>query len=234
MEDFYKIWLQHNPQARLTADEEKVLGRKIQTGKAISAKRKGTMLSTDEQKICSEGEKALNKLILCNIPLGIYFANKYAAKYPDIGLTMDDISQEALMGVMKAAERYDPDADCKFSTYAAFWIGQTIRRAIEDKSDAIRKPASAHSRARLVHKIESEANFTLSAAEIAEMAMAIFGTDPDIWRYQLGLEEVIAIIRRHSALKKQKSTVEVRKVEALRELAKYVDDIRKRAKEASA
>ena len=128
------------------------------------------MLSTDEQKICSEGEKALNKLILCNIPLGIYFANKYAAKYPDIGLTMDDISQEALMGVMKAAERYDPDADCKFSTYAAFWIGQTIRRAIEDKSDAIRKPASAHSRARLVHKIESEANFTLSAAEIAEMA----------------------------------------------------------------
>ena len=113
MEDFYKIWLQHNPQARLTADEEKVLGRKIQTGKAITAKRKGAMLSTDEQKICSEGEKALNKLILCNIPLGIYFANKYAAKYPDIGLTMDDISQEALMGVMKAAERYDPDADCK-------------------------------------------------------------------------------------------------------------------------
>ena len=56
MEDFYKIWLQHNPQARLTADEEKVLGRKIQKGKAITAKRKGTVLSTDEQKICSEGE----------------------------------------------------------------------------------------------------------------------------------------------------------------------------------
>ena len=73
------------------------------------------------------------------------------------------------MGVMKAAERYDPDADCKFSTYAAFWIGQTIRRAIEDKSDAIRKPASAHSRARLVHKIEAETNSALSAAEIAEM-----------------------------------------------------------------
>ena len=170
MEDFYKIWLQNNPQERLTADEEKKLGEKIKSGRAISEKRKGRMLSQEEQKICEEGNRALNKLILCNIPLGIYFANKYAAKYPEIDLTMDDISQEALMGVMKAAERYDPDAECKFSTYAAFWIGQTIRRAIEDKSDAIRKPASAHSRARLVHKIEAETNSTLSAAEIAEMA----------------------------------------------------------------
>ena len=170
MEDFYKVWLQHNPQTRLSADEEKVLGEKIQSGKALAAKKKNCCLSQEEQLICSEGEKALKRLILCNIPLGIYFANKYASKYPDIGLSLDDISQEALMGVMKAAERYDPKADCKFSTYAAFWIGQTIRRAIEDKSDAIRKPASAHSRARLVHKIESEANFTLSAAEIAEMA----------------------------------------------------------------
>ena len=62
------------------------------------------------------------------------------------------------------------EAECKFSTYAAFWIGQTIRRAIEDKSDAIRKPASAHSRARLVHKIEAETNSSLSVTEIADMA----------------------------------------------------------------
>ena len=169
MEDFYKVWLQHNPQTRLSADEEKVLGEKIQSGKALAAKKKTCCLSQEEQLICSEGEKALKRLILCNIPLGIYFANKYASKYPDIGLSLDDISQEALMGVMKAAERYDPKADCKFSTYAAFWIGQTIRRAIEDKSDAIRKPASAHSRARLVHKIEAETDGTLTSAAIAEM-----------------------------------------------------------------
>ena len=122
MEDFYKVWLQHNPQTRLSADEEKVLGEKIQSGKALAAKKKNCCLSQEEQLICSEGEKALKRLILCNIPLGIYFANKYASKYPDIGLSLDDISQEALMGVMKAAERYDPKADCKFSTYAAFWI----------------------------------------------------------------------------------------------------------------
>ena len=172
MEDFYKIWLQHNPQGRLSAEEEKRLGEKIQTGKAVREKMKktGASLSKEEEKVCTEGKTALKKLILCNIPLGIYFANKYAAKYPEIGLSLDDISQEALMGVMKAAERYDPKADCKFSTYAAFWIGQTIRRAIEDKADAIRKPASAHSWARLVHKIEGETNGTLDAAAIAEIA----------------------------------------------------------------
>ena len=170
MEDFYKIWLQHNPQARLSAEDERVLGGKIQSGRAIAAKKKDTPLTEEEQRICHEADAALQKLILCNIPLGIYFANKYAAKYPDIGLSLDDISQEALVGVMKAAERYDPEAECKFSTYAAFWIGQTIRRAIEDKADAIRKPASAHSRARLVHKIESETDGTLTAAAVAEIA----------------------------------------------------------------
>ena len=114
MEDYYRIWLQHNPQGRLSADEEKVLGEKIQTGKSVSAKRNGAPLSAEEQRICSEGRDALQKLILCNIPLGIYFANKYAAKYPDIGLSLDDISQEALVGVMKAAERYDPRRTANF------------------------------------------------------------------------------------------------------------------------
>ena len=71
-------------------------------------------------------------------------------------------------------------------------------------------------------------------SEIAEMAMAIFGTDPDIWRYQLGLEEVIAIIRRHNAIRRHGNAVEARKMDALRDLARYVDGIRKRAKGAQA
>lgn len=172
MEDFYRNWMQHNPQERLSAEDERRLGAKIQAGRAVRERieKTGCPITEEEKNICSEGKLALDKLILCNIPLGIYFANKYAAKYPDIGLSPDDISQEALMGVMKAAERYDPKAECKFSTYAAFWIGQTVRRAIEDKADVIRKPASAHSRARLVHKIEAESNGALDASEVAEIA----------------------------------------------------------------
>ena len=53
MEDFYKIWLQHNPQGRLSAEEEKRLGEKIQTGKAVREKMKktGASLSKEEEKI---------------------------------------------------------------------------------------------------------------------------------------------------------------------------------------
>lgn len=90
-------------------------------------------------------------------------------------------------------------------------------------------------RPRVVFDSDADSSGGKSApAEIAEMAMAIYGTDPDIWRYQLSLEEVIAIIHRHNAIKRQKNTVEARKVEALRKLAKYVDDIRKRAKGVTA
>ena len=167
MENYYKYWLHCNPQQRLTAEDEKYLGEKIQSGLAL--REKGSNLTRDEETICSEGREAMKKLIECNIPLGVYFANKYAEKYPELSLSVDDLSQEALLGIMKAAERYDPKAQCKFSTYAAFWIGQTIRRAIEDKSDTIRKPASAHSRARLVHKVESESGTSLDAAAISEI-----------------------------------------------------------------
>ena len=69
----------------------------------------------------------------------------------------------------------------------------------------------------------------LSTPEFLEReAMAIFGTDPDIWRYQLSMDQVVEIIRKHHALGQSgKSGSERRKNEALRKLAYYVDGIRK-------
>lgn len=68
-------------------------------------------------------------------------------------------------------------------------------------------------------------------SELAEIAIATFGGNPDVWRYQLGIGEVISILRRHQALKKHGDTVERRKTSALRDLAIYVDGIRKRSLE---
>lgn len=65
-------------------------------------------------------------------------------------------------------------------------------------------------------------------AELVEIAMATFGGNPDVWRYQLGMSEVISILRRHRAMKSQGNPIERRKTEALRDLAMYVDGIRKR------
>ena len=56
------------------------------------------------------------------------------------------------MGIIHAAGMYQPEKQTRFSSYAVFWIEQYIRRAIEDKGDMIRKPASAHSRARMIRR----------------------------------------------------------------------------------
>jgi len=64
--------------------------------------------------------------------------------------------------------------------------------------------------------------------ELAETAISIFGTNPDIWKYQLGIGQVAEIISRHFARERGGDPVAKRKTEALRRLAMYVDDVRKR------
>ena len=151
-------------------------------------------------------------------------------------LAADDFSSRLYVLAYALAHGHDKEAlslQGRDALKAVLRWARGLRCSLSDLSAAVNDVMADRPRVVFASDVDAESGKS-APAEIAEMAMAIFGTDPDIWRYQLSLEEVIAIIRRHSALKKQKSTVEVRKVEALRELAKYVDDIRKRAKEASA
>lgn len=170
--NFLSNWLKNNNCERLTAEEEKILPQKIQKMQKLkkTLKKEERAATIEEEEILDEGKKAFNKVIESNIPLGIHFAQKYARHYPGISLTVDDLTQEASIGIMHAANKYDPSRKCKFSTYAAYWIGQTIRRAIEDKGDIIRKPASAHSRARLVHKIDAQFNAHLDSEIMSELS----------------------------------------------------------------
>ena len=170
--NFLSNWLKNNNCERLTAEEEKILPQKIQKMQKLkkTLKKEERAATIEEEEILDEGKKAFNKVIESNIPLGIHFAQKYARHYPGISLTVDDLTQEASIGIMQAANKYDPSHKCKFSTYAAYWIGQTIRRAIEDKGDIIRKPASAHSRARLVHKIDAQFNAHLDSEIMSELS----------------------------------------------------------------
>ncbi|MBQ6518815.1 MAG: sigma-70 family RNA polymerase sigma factor [Anaerolineaceae bacterium] len=170
MENILKSWLEANSVNRLSTDEEIILSGKIQkwvdTDKQLQKEKRPP--TKEEAALINDGKEAYNRIVEFNVPLGIHFAKKYAAKYPDTSLTVDDLTQEAIIGIMTAAKKFMPGNDCKFSTYAAFWINQVIRRALEDKGDMIRKPASAHSRARKVHKAEAASNKHLSAEEIAE------------------------------------------------------------------
>ena len=100
----------------------------------------------EEQKVFREYRKnptreLRNEIIGHNIKLVISFAGKYSVVTSDI--KMDDLVQEGVFGLITAIEKFDPDTDNKFSTYASWWITQAMLRYIENHDGAIRIPVHA-------------------------------------------------------------------------------------------
>lgn len=86
---------------------------------------------TEEQK-----DKAKCRFVEANIRLVI----KIAKDYSNLGVEVEDLVNEGNMGLMVAAEKFDPNRGAKFSTYASFWVRQKILRALNNKSSLIRLP----------------------------------------------------------------------------------------------
>lgn len=102
----------------LTKEEETELGRYIQEGNDI------------------ERERAKKKLVQANLRLVVSIAKHYIGQ----GVLFMDLVQEGSLGLIKAAEKFDYKKNFKFSTYATWWIKQTIIRAISNHSRTIRIP----------------------------------------------------------------------------------------------
>jgi len=81
-------------------------------------------------------QNALKELVLANLRLVIKISNKYQ----NLGLESSDLVSEGNIGLVKAAQKFDPDRGVSFSTYASYWIKQSIKRALSNKSRAIRLP----------------------------------------------------------------------------------------------
>ena len=104
-----------------------------------------------------QGDKeAFNEAIEKNLKLVISIAKVYASKINPRCLSFDDLVQEGNIGLMKAAEKFEPEKGFKFSTYATWWIRQAITRAIADQNKTIRLPVHLVEQVYVLLKIRSE------------------------------------------------------------------------------
>ena len=118
----------------LTKKAEAELGRKIQEGN------------------CKEKELAIKELVQANLRLVVSIAKKYIGQ----GVLFMDLVQEGSLGLIKAAEKFDYKKNFKFSTYATWWIKQTIIRAISNQSKTIRIPVHMQEKIRKYKKACSQ------------------------------------------------------------------------------
>lgn len=96
----------------------------------------------EEIKLAKEAQagdvESRTKLISSNLRLVVSIAKKY---HKNVGMSFLDIIQEGNIGLMKSVDKYDPASGYRFSTYATWWIRQTISRAITNQANTIRVPA---------------------------------------------------------------------------------------------
>ena len=104
-----------NETALLSADEEKDLARRIGEGDSM----------------------ARDRMVRANLRLVVNIARGYSGK----GLSLQDLIEEGNLGLLRAVEGFDPGMGTRFSTYASYWIKQSIKRALINTGKTIRIPA---------------------------------------------------------------------------------------------
>jgi RNA polymerase primary sigma factor len=136
----------------LTTEEEIDLAMRLEAGDEAARKLHNNpnhKRAHELQQMVQDGVLAREHLIKANTRLVVSIAKKYMAR----GVPFLDLIQEGNLGLMKAVEKFDYRRGYRFSTYATWWIRQTITRAIADQGRTIRVPVHMSDRIRRLYRV---------------------------------------------------------------------------------
>jgi len=141
--------------------------------------QKTTLLTAESERELaqriSEGDKAArDRMIESNLRLVV----KIAKRYMNRGLPFLDLIEEGNMGLIKAVERFKLSKECRFSTYATWWIRQSIERALVNQSRTIRLPVHVSDDINKLIKISRELLQKLNREPQAKEVADAMGVDP--------------------------------------------------------
>ncbi|MBK7878736.1 MAG: RNA polymerase sigma factor RpoD/SigA [Planctomycetes bacterium] len=139
----------------LSPEEEVALGRRIQSGDLA----------------------AREHMIRANLRLVVSVAKMYT----DRGLSLQDLIAEGNIGLMKAAEKFDPAAGCRFSTYGTWWIKQSIRRALTNTVKPVRVPSYMSELISRWRVVSQELAYLLGRAPTVEEVAEELGIPEENW-----------------------------------------------------